>query len=118
MNKFMKYTAAAAALTGALALAAATPSEARNGRNAAAIGGFAAGAIIGGAVAAGAANGGYYNGGYYGEPAYVDSGYGYGPAYAEPGYAYAPAPVYRYRNNYRPQCAIDMGYGKLDYSGC
>ena len=38
------------ALTGALALAAATPSEARDGRNAAAAIGFGAGALVGAAV--------------------------------------------------------------------
>lgn len=80
MRTVLKY-AGAAALTAALALAAATPSEARHGRNAALIGGFAAGAIVGAA----AANSGYY----YGGPAYY---YG-GPAYYEP-YAYEPAPVY------------------------
>ena len=69
MKTLMKYTAAMA-LTGALALAAATPSEARNGRNAAAIG-FGVGAVAGAAIAGSA-----YNGGYYG--------------YSEPGYAYAP----------------------------
>jgi hypothetical protein len=111
MRTILKYTAAVV-LTGAIALASAAPSEARYWRNGAAIGGFAAGAIVGAAVA-GAASGGYYgNPGY--APGYYDSGY------VDPGYAYAPAPVYGYgyRNNYRPQCAIDMGYGKLDYSGC
>lgn len=114
MRSVWKYTAAVA-LTGAIALASAAPSEARNGRNAAAIGGFAAGAIVG-AAAASAANGGYY----YAEPGYAPSYYDSG--YYDPGYAYEPAPVYgygyRYRDNYRPQCAIDMGYGRLDYGGC
>ena len=110
MRRVWKYTAAVA-LTGVMALASAAPSEARHGRNAAAIGGFAAGAIVG-AAAASAANGGYY----YREP-------GYAPGYYDSGYyAYEPAPVYgygyRYRNNYPPQCAIDMGYGRVDYSGC
>ena len=50
MKTIVKY-AAAAALTGALALAAATPGQARNGRNAAIIGGFAAGAVVGAAAA-------------------------------------------------------------------
>ena len=69
MKTFIRY-AAAATLAGALAVAMATPSQARHGRNAALIGGFAAGALIGAA----AANGGY---GYYGP------GYGYyGPGYA------------------------------------
>jgi hypothetical protein len=82
MRTVLKY-AAAVALTGALALAAATPSQARHGRNAALIGGFAAGAVVGAAVA---------SGGYYGGPGYY---YGPGPAYYGPGpYAYEQAPVY------------------------
>lgn len=97
MRLALKY-AAAVALTGALALAAATPSEARHWRNGAAIGGFAAGALIG-AAAASAANNGYYYG-----PGYYEPGYAYAPGYAyyEPGYAYEPdyayvaAPTYRY----------------------
>src|SRR5690242_1845846 len=95
MKTLMKYTAAVA-LTGALALAAATPSEARNGRNAAAIG-FGVGAIAGAAVASSAYNGGYY--GYY-EPgyAYVPD-YGY-DSYAYDPYAYEPAPRYRYYRNW------------------
>jgi hypothetical protein len=88
MNRIVKYTAAAA-LTGALALVAATPSQARHGRNAAAIG-FGAGALVG-AAAANAA----YNNGYYG-PAYY--GYAYAPGYyaydAGPGYAYGSTDHY------------------------
>jgi hypothetical protein len=88
MKTILKY-AAAIALTGALALAAATPSEARGGRNAAAIVGFGAGALLGAAIV-GSANQGYYGPGY---------GYGYAPGYApgyyaDQGYAYEPAPVY------------------------
>ena len=91
MKMLIKYTAAVA-LTGAIALAAATPSEARHGRNAAAIG-FGVGAIAGAAVASSAYNGGYY--GYY-EPGYVYSpGYVY-DSYGYDSYAYAPAPRYRY----------------------
>jgi hypothetical protein len=83
MNTFLKI-AGATVLTGAIALAAASPSEARGGRNAAAAIGFGAGAIVGAAAASS-----YNNGYYYGEP-----GYAYGPAYD--GYAYEPAaaPVY------------------------
>ena len=89
MKTILKY-AATVALTGALALAAATPSEARHGRNAAIIGGVAAGVFLGAAAAS--ANNGYYGSGY------AEPGYGY-----EPGYAYEPAPVYmqpapRYRS--------------------
>jgi hypothetical protein len=83
MKTVIKY-AVAATMAGALALAAATPSVARDGRNAAAAIGFGAGALVGAAVAGSA-----YNNGYYGPS------YGYGPGYyAEPGYAYEPAPVY------------------------
>jgi hypothetical protein len=93
MKTILKY-AAAVALTGALAVAMATPGEARNGRNAAAAIGFGAGALVGAAVAGAAYNNGYYGPsygyapGYYAEPAY---------AYEEPGYAgyaYEAAPVY------------------------
>ena len=81
--------------------AAASPSEARNGRNAAAIG-FGVGAIAGAAIASSAYNGGHYS--YYGDPGY---GYAYAPGYAydsyaydsyayEPSYVYAPAPRYGY----------------------
>ena len=93
MKTLMKYTAAVA-LTGAVALAVATPSEARNGRNAAAIG-FGVGAVAGAVIASSAYNGGYY--GYYGEPAYAYSpGYVYEPYGYYDSYAYAPAPSYRY----------------------
>ena len=81
MKTIFKY-AATAALTGALALAAASPGEARNGRNAAAIGLGVGAAVAGAAIASSAYNNGYY--GYYGDP-----GYAYGPGYAyAPGYAY------------------------------
>ena len=83
MKTILKY-AAAIALTGALAVAAATPGEARGGRNAAVIGGFVAGAVVGAAV-----TNSYYGPGYYAEP-----GYAYGPGYGyESDYAYE-APVY------------------------
>ena len=91
MKTFIKY-AAAATLAGALAVAMVTPSQARHGRNAALIGGFAAGALIGAA----ASNGGYgyYGPGYYG-PGYYEPGYAYAPGYGyEDSYAYAPAPAY------------------------
>ena len=95
MRTIVKY-ATVMALTGMLALAAASPSEARNGRNAAAAIGFGVGAVAGAAIASSAYNGGYY--GYYGDPGY---GYAYAPGYAydsyayEPGYAYV-APSYDY----------------------
>ncbi|MET0669169.1 MAG: hypothetical protein ABWY66_04140 [Xanthobacteraceae bacterium] len=104
-------------VAGAMALAAATPSEARSGRNAAAIGAGVAGFAIGAAVgsAAASANSGYYYGqpaygygysqpayGYYSEPAYVDS-YAYAPRRSyyggDPSGYYAPA--YGYSRSYR-----------------
>ncbi|MGC1639911.1 MAG: hypothetical protein WA781_04605, partial [Pseudolabrys sp.] len=106
MNTIFKY-ATAAALTGALALAAASPSEARNGRNAAAIG-FGVGAVAGAVIAGSAYNSGYY--GYYGEPGYAYSpGYAYG-SYGYDSYAYEPAPVYGY--GYAPGYRYSRyGYG-------
>ena len=98
MKTFLKC-AATVALTGAIALAAASPSEARYGRNAAAIG-FGVGAVAGAAIASSAYNNGYY----YGDP-----GYGYAPGYAyEPGpvdgtYGYAPAPSYGYYDRWQRQ---------------
>jgi hypothetical protein len=82
------------ALTGALAVAMATPGEARNGRNAAAAIGFGAGALVGAAVAGAAYNNGYYGAGYgYAPGYYAEPGYAYEePGYA--GYAYEAAPVY------------------------
>ena len=103
MNTIFKC-ATAVALTGAIALAAATPSEARNGRNAAAIG-FGVGAIAGAAIAGSAYNNGYY--GYYAQPAYA---YGYAPGYAYDSYAYEPAPAYGYGYTYAPAYTYG-GYG-------
>ena len=109
MRTFSKY-AVALTLTGALAVAVATPSYAEHGRNAAAIGGFAAGAVVG-AAAAGA------NNGYYGP------GYAYEPGY-EAGYAYdsAPTPYYSgpayYGSGYSRQgnCTVSPGSG--NYTPC
>ncbi len=72
MKTILKY-AATVALTGAIALAAAAPSEARGGRNAAAAVGFGVGAVAGAAIASSA-----YNNGYYADP-----GYAYAPGYVD-----------------------------------
>ena len=113
MKTIMKYVAAAT-LTGALALAAATPSQARHWhRGGAALGGFAAGAVLGAAAASS-----YYGPGYYYGPG--PYAYDYAPGYVDEGsYAYEPAPTYyrRYRER-APVCASDLGYGRLDYSSC
>jgi hypothetical protein len=97
MNKFVKL-AGGMTLIGALALASAMPSQARNGRNAAAAVGFGAGALVGAAAAGAAYNNGYYEPGYYGDYAY-EPGYAYdpAPAYVVPDqtYVYTPAPGYR-----------------------
>ena len=84
MRTIAKY-ATAIALTGALAVAAASPGEARGGRKAAAIG-FGVGAVAGAAIASSAYNG------YYGDPGYY--GYAYAPGYAYDSYAYEPGYAY------------------------
>ena len=110
MNALRKVAVAAlAALTVASALSlSVAPAEAKKGRNAALIGGLAAGAVLGGIIAgsqAQAAPSYGYNGGYG-----YNSGYGYAPAY-RPTYA-APRPVYVesppvYVNDYyAPRCRI------------
>jgi len=93
-------TVAAIGVAGALLLAVATPSLARDGRNAAAGAGFAAGAVVG-AAAANAAYGSRYN---YDEP-------GYGA------YAYAPDNASPY-GTFPSSCAGDGGYGRTDYGAC
>ncbi len=110
MKTFMKY-AVAAALTGAVVLAAASPSEARNGRNTAAAVGFGAGALVGAAAASS-----YNNGYYYDEPGYAyGPGYAYEPAYE--GYAYEPAaaPVYV---NPGPGYYSGRSYGRSNIRNC
>jgi hypothetical protein len=119
MNRTTKV-ATALTLAGALAVSAATPSFARNGRIAAGVIGFAAGTMLG-AAAASAHNGPYYDGAYAYEPGY--SGYAYepGPAYAyEPGYAYEPArPYYRsYNRGYGYGCVSEGAQGRPDYGAC
>ncbi|MDO9413099.1 MAG: hypothetical protein Q7T81_11050 [Pseudolabrys sp.] len=117
MNTFVKF-AAAATMTGALALAMATPSEARNGRNAAAIGGFAAGAVVGAAVAS-SANNGYYADDYAYEPAYTDRSYSrtYYGGDATP-YAYEPAPRYYYNGRNTSDRNCGGSPGKSNFTSC
>jgi hypothetical protein len=95
-------------LAAAVAVAAATPGQARHWhhghRAGAAFGGFVAGAIIGAAAANAAADNYYY---------YDNGPYAYAPVYGAPAY-----PAYPAYDPYRPSCAIDMGYGRLDYGGC
>jgi hypothetical protein len=109
MRRFTKC-AAALALSGALAVTAATPSQARHGRNAALIGGLAAGALIG-AAAANASSGYYYGPGYYYEPDYA-----YEPA---PVYV-APEPVYVVPRSYYRGCwhVTDSSRGYGYYGAC
>jgi hypothetical protein len=103
-----KLTAAALALAlaGTAIIGSMSPSEARNGRNAALGVGLAAGAIVGAGIAA-SANNGYYDRGYYG------GAYAYEPApvYQEP--VYAQEPVYVQPRGGRCWVATDRdrGYG-------
>ena len=112
MKTFIKY-ATAVTLAGALAVAIATPSQARDGRNAAVIGGFAAGAVVGAAAA-----NNYYGPGY----GYYNNSYAYEPGYTD-GYAYAPASNYygpRYDYNYSDQNLRDctLSPGSIQYVPC
>ncbi|MFA6265166.1 MAG: hypothetical protein WC670_05555 [Pseudolabrys sp.] len=118
MNNFAKF-ALAATLTGVMALAAATPSEARHGRNTAAAIGFGAGALVG-AAAASSANNGYYGGRYYQEGYAYDPGYTYEPdAYAyEPAPVYAPARRYYYRGGNTMDRTCGGNPGKSNYVPC
>jgi hypothetical protein len=99
--------ALALALAGTAIIGSMSPSEARNGRNAALGVGLAAGAIVGAGIAASANNGYYERRGYY------DSGYAYEPApvYQEP--VYAQEPVYVQPRGGRCWVATDRdrGYG-------
>jgi hypothetical protein len=97
MNSIVK-TGAAVSLAGALALASATPTLARDwGRTAAAAGiGFAAGAVVGSALAP---RPHYYGPTYAYEPAYTYE-YDYGPSYSYgPVYSYE-APAYAYSRSW------------------
>ncbi|MGE0565766.1 MAG: hypothetical protein AB7O50_14755 [Pseudolabrys sp.] len=94
---------------GLVALATAmSPAEAKDGRNAAAIGGFVAGAAVGAAVA----NSGR---GYYAGPGYYEPDY-YGPGYYSYGYSQeigqVPSGPYPYAAS---RCWVstdsDRGYG-------
>jgi hypothetical protein len=115
MNVILK-SAAAAALVGALALASATPGEARSGRYWGAAGaGFAAGALVGAAAANSNAYGsGYYAPGYAYAPAYSSPAYG---AYAYEGTAY-PAQRYYRGGVDMSGCASEGNYGQIDRSAC
>ena len=120
MKRVSKY-AAAAIVTGALALAAATPSQARwyghhghgyyghgyhwNNGPAAAIG-FGVGALVGAAAASN-----YYGNGYAYGP---DYGYAYAP---DAGYAYA-APGYGPYDNPHSGSGCIQSPGSMNFTGC
>jgi hypothetical protein len=126
MKTLSKY-AVAAALTGALALAAATPSQARwyghggwHKGGAAAIG-FGAGALVGAAVA-GATYPGYYGyddgAGYAYAPGpyetYGDDSYAYAPG--ADSYAYAPGRYSGYRSHQGRNCI--QSPASMNYTSC
>ncbi len=106
MTRFTKPILALG-LAGALALAVATPSEARSGRNAAAIGAGIAGLAVGTAIGAAAASNRYY----YGEP----YSYAYGPAYTYDSYAYAPGPTYYATPGYAAPVYVAPGVTRYNW---
>lgn len=123
MNRTTK-TATALALAGALAVSAATPSLARNGRIAAGAIGFAAGTMLG-AAAASAAHGPYYSGAYAYEPGYAYAP-GYAPSYGYSAYGpyndptispYSPA-AERNADPYGMRGCVSEGAYRPDYSAC
>ncbi len=92
MINLKTHAALAAALAGAIALSAVTPSFARDRTWAAAGAGFAAGALVGAAAANANTNANvYYGPGYAYGPGYP-YGYAYAPGYVGPAQAYAYAP--------------------------
>jgi hypothetical protein len=104
------------ALTGALGVATATPSEARWfgrgwGWGAPVAAGIGLG-LAGAAIASAAVGPGYYYGGYYGYPAY---GYGYGYDYGYP-YAYDGGPAVAYGYDYGPAVYAGYGWGGYGYA--
>jgi hypothetical protein len=112
MNIVFK-SAATAALLGVVALASATPGEARYGRWAAAGAGVAVGTAVGVAAANRAYGAGYYRPGYY---AY-GSGY---DAYASSGSVYTGPGYYRGGSfTSSPGCTTEGNYGQgIDESAC
>ncbi len=116
MNKFVKF-AVAATMTGAFALAVASPSEARDGRNTAAAIGFGAGALVGAAAASSANRGYYYEPGYAYEPTYAyEPSYAYEPVYAAPAPRYYSSPRYYYSRSSAP-CGTGSP-GSINYRPC
>ncbi len=111
MNMVLK-SAATAALLGAVALASATPGEARNRWVGPAAAGFAAGTVVGAA----AANSYAYAPGYY------QQGYAYTPgydAYASGGSVYAAPGYYRGQVSSSNGCVTEGNYGQgIDESAC
>ena len=95
--RLLGKTAIVLGMAGAVALGSMTASEARGGRNAAAIAGGVVGFAAGAAIGSAAASGGYYGSGYgydsyaY-EPAYSGYSYGYSDG---PAMAYTGDPAYR-----------------------
>lgn len=108
VSKTMFATAIAPIALGAAILAASAPAEARSGRNAALLGGLAAGAIVGGAIASAHARPYYY------APRAYAPGY-YAPSYHAPSY-YAPgyyAPAYRAPACWRENRAVYDAWGNF-----
>jgi len=117
--RLLGKTAMVLGVAGAMALGSMTASEARGGRNAAAIAGGVVGFAAGAAIGSAAAHGGYYGGGYGYDsyayapaPAYGYDSYAYEPTYAEPTYM---APAYTSPSYYGP--VTTYGGFNTNYTG-
>jgi hypothetical protein len=103
--RLLGKTAIVLGMAGAVALGSMTASEARGGRNAAAIAGGVAGFAAGAAIGSAAANSGYYYGSGYGYDSYA-----YDPGYTSYGY-YADGPATAYTGD----PAYSPGYRSYGY---
>jgi hypothetical protein len=79
--------------------------------------GLAAGALLGAGIAAATAPRYYYGPGYDYYPAYGGA-YAYEAPVVYGGPVYAPAYGYGYYGSGYQSCAVDAGYGRIDYSQC
>ena len=118
--RLLGKTAMVLGVAGAMALGSMTTSEARSGRNAAAIAGGVIGFAAGAAIGSAAANAGYYGGYGYDSYAYAPAysaydSYAYAPTYVEQTYVAPVAPAYTPPSYYGP--VTTYGGFNTNYTG-